>query len=126
MLMERIITLLFSNSVFFSWLIPETMKGSGLQGASWLSSFLNNVNTSNLVISLISFFAAETVLFFIAEAVIRRFYIANVRRLIRYGYGTEELRSKIDSFHIPKALNDRLKMEVIKQQNDSKEQASHM
>ena len=126
MLMERVITLLFSNSVFFPWLIPETMKGSGLQGASWLSSFLNNVNTSNLVISLISFFAAETVLFFIAEAVIRRFYIANVRRLIRYGYGTEELMSKIDSFHIPKALNDRLKMEVIKQQNDSKEQASHM
>ena len=92
--MEKVITLLFSSSMFFPWLIPETMKGSGLQGDSWLSSFLNTLNASNWVICLISLCAAETVLFFIAEAVIRRFYIANVRRLIRYGYGTEELMSK--------------------------------
>lgn len=116
--MKRLFSLLFSNSMILSWLLPQTMKGTGLHSDTWLTAALPALDSGDLILYLISLFFIEAGIFFLTKTIIRQFYIAAIRRLIRYGCGTTELMTKIDSFHIPQALKKRLIIEVIKLQGN--------
>ena len=115
--MASIISLLITDSIILSWILPRTMKGPGLHSVTWLTAMVSDLEPGEMAVRILIILAVETGFFLLAKAIVGRMYLAFVRRLLRYGCGTPELMTRIDAFHIPETLKKRLRMEVAGKQD---------